>query len=34
MADPLAVPLSRLFVVCGRAVEVRLWRWAWLGSRV
>ena len=23
MADPLAVPLSRLFVVCGRAVEVR-----------
>ena len=23
MADPLAVPLSRLFIVCGRAVEVR-----------
>jgi hypothetical protein len=22
MADPLAVPLSRLFIVCGRAVEV------------
>ena len=23
MADPLAVPLSRLFVVCGKVVEVR-----------